>query len=59
MHSKTNFGMVLEFEFIIIVIIVLYCINPLEKNDILIACYIATGVLAIIAKYANNMQMTH
>jgi len=29
-----NYGIVLESSFIIIVVIVLYCTNPLRKNDI-------------------------
>jgi len=51
MHNNLNYGIVLESNFIIIVIIVLYCTNPLEKkNDIFIICYICDLCLTIIGK---------
>jgi len=34
LHSQPNYGFVLEYEFIIILIIILYCTKPLGKNDI-------------------------
>jgi len=33
LHIKSNYGIVIQFEFIIIVIIILYFTNLLEKND--------------------------
>jgi len=39
-HIKLNHRIVLKSNFIIIVTIIVYCTNDLEKNYIFIICYI-------------------